>query len=129
LGQPLGFPIAGRGGFGTVLASTRGKETLHMPDAKQDTGTEPLEGATGEALDLDLDLDFAGAGAALTAPSHSLWDALAGYWVSPEPGHFMGVDFDPLRRSDEEDFSAEHGYEPGVEGRSEFEHGEFERWL
>jgi hypothetical protein len=30
---------------------------------------------------------------------------------------------------DEDDFSAEHGYEPGFEGRSEFEHGEFERWV
>lgn len=30
---------------------------------------------------------------------------------------------------DDDDFSAEHGYEPGFEGRSEFEHGEFERWV
>ena len=30
---------------------------------------------------------------------------------------------------DEDDFSSEHGYQPEFEGRSEFEHGEFERWL
>jgi hypothetical protein len=57
----------------------------------------------------------------------SLWDALLG-WGYAEPARRLVPPSESRWRLDEEDFSAEHGYEPGFEGRSEFEHGEFERW-
>lgn len=70
-------------------------------------------------------------GAALDEWRPGLWDALVGYWDYIDPDRLR----DPAtqtrlhRSSDDEDFSSEHGYQPGFEGRSEFEHGEFERWL
>ncbi len=67
----------------------------------------------------------------LTERCPCFWDALVGYWGYIDPDCLR--DFDtgtrPRRSSDDEDFSSEHGYEPEFEGRSEFEHGEFERWL
>ena len=62
-------------------------------------------------------------------PRHSLWEALMGYFIPAEALHSPALRYDGIRRLDEEDFSAEHGYEPGFEGRSEFEHGEFELWI
>jgi len=79
----------------------------------------------------------------------SIWDVLLGhwgygYWGAAGWGGPVGLQatwgiFEPTPPSlvephgrwllDEDDFSAEHGYEPDFEGRSEFEHGEFERWL
>ncbi|MEY2936976.1 MAG: hypothetical protein RL033_7725 [Pseudomonadota bacterium] len=59
------------------------------------------------------------------------WDALVGYWdyVDPDRLRDPATETRMHRSSDDEDFSSEHGYEPEFEGRSEFEHGEFERWL
>jgi hypothetical protein len=58
-----------------------------------------------------------------------IWEAVVGwgYVEPPEPPSQP----EPRGRwlLDEDDFSAEHGYQPDFEGRSEFEHGEFERWL
>jgi hypothetical protein len=62
-------------------------------------------------------------------PRNSLWAALVGYFAPAEALRFPALGHEGIRRLDEEDFSAEHGYEPGFEGRSEFEHGEFERWI
>ena len=61
----------------------------------------------------------------------SFWDALVGYgywdYTEPEPRS------EPERHGcwllEDDDFSSEHGYVPGVDGRSEFEYGEFERWV
>src|SRR5262245_15303084 len=72
-----------------------------------------------------------------------IWDALVGYWgdtdpehpVAPEPQGRWSLeeeDFSAERSRwllEGDDFSAEHGYEPDFEGRNEFEHGEFERWV
>lgn len=60
-----------------------------------------------------------------------LWDALVGYWDYVDPDRLRDPEAETRlhRSSDDEDFSSEHGYQPGFEGRSEFEHGEFERWL
>ena len=63
------------------------------------------------------------------------WDALVGYTSYIDPDRLRDPESEPRterpehRSFDEEDFSSEHGYEPGFEGRSEFEHGEFDRWL
>ena len=58
-----------------------------------------------------------------------IWEAVVGwgYVEPPEPPSQP----EPRGRwlLDEDDFSPEHGYQPEFEGRSEFEHGEFERWL
>lgn len=58
----------------------------------------------------------------------SVWDALVGYWSygTAEPSHPPETTGRWLL--DEDDFSSEHGYQPGFEGRCEFEYGEFERW-
>lgn len=60
----------------------------------------------------------------LTATS-GVWSVFAAYFP---PARAASAP-ETFRWRDEEDFSAEHGYEPGFEGRSEFEHGEFERWV
>jgi len=57
-----------------------------------------------------------------------VWSVFAAYF----PPHVAGPatpGSEIFRWQGEDDFSAEHGYEPGFEGRSEFEHGEFERWV
>jgi hypothetical protein len=82
----------------------------------------------------EIDVDWVEASEPATAASTpeayrpSVWDALVGYWSygAPEPS----LPPEPTGRwlLDDEDFSAEHGYEAGFEGRSEFEYGEFERW-
>jgi len=59
----------------------------------------------------------------------SVWDALIGYWGYVDPERSFVPEPKGRWLLDEDDFSSEHGYEPGAEGRSEFEHGEFERWL
>jgi glutathione S-transferase len=59
--------------------------------------------------------------------SSGIWAALAAYFG---PAHVRpSVQPEVSAWQDEDDFSAEHGYEPGVEGRTEFEHGEFDRWV
>jgi hypothetical protein len=70
---------------------------------------------------------------------HSFWDSLVSFWGSGEPEQRLEsetltpeerpLETQPAWLIDEWDFSAEHGYEPDCEGRSEFEYGEFERWL
>jgi hypothetical protein len=96
-------------------------------------GQEGLETAAGEAFE---------PAARAVAPEewrHSFWDSLVSFWgtgeqqqrlesetLTPEEQRFEAQQG---RLIDEWDFSAEHGYEPEFEGRSEFEHGEFERWL
>jgi hypothetical protein len=59
------------------------------------------------------------------------WDALVGYWGYIDPDRLRDPELEARmhRSSDDEDFSSEHGYESDLEGRSEFEHGDFERWL
>ena len=59
----------------------------------------------------------------------SLWDALVGYWGYSEPARSSLPETRGRWLLDEDDFSSEHGYETGFEGRSEFEHGEFDRWI
>ena len=58
-----------------------------------------------------------------------IWEAVVGwgYVEPPEPPSQP----EPRGRwlLDDDDFSSEHGYQPEFEGRCEFEHGEFERWL
>lgn len=71
--------------------------------------------------------EAATAGDALADRRPSLWDALVG-WGYGEPERRVVPQSASRWRLDEEDFSAEHGYESGFEGRSEFEHGDFERW-
>ncbi|MEY4546736.1 MAG: hypothetical protein RL685_2931 [Pseudomonadota bacterium] len=70
-------------------------------------------------------------GAALDEWRPGFWDALVGYWDYSDPDRLRDSETQTRlhRSSDDEDFSSEHGYEPEFEGRSEFEHGEFERWL
>jgi hypothetical protein len=94
-------------------------------------GPERLESATGEAFEPS-------AHAAAEAGPHSFWDSLVSFWGGGEPEQRVGLETlvaeDPPREpqswlAEDWDFSAEHGYEPGFEGRSEFEHGEFDRWL
>ena len=58
----------------------------------------------------------------------SVWDALVGYWSYGTPQPSLPPETSGRWLLDEDDFSSEHGYEPGFEGRSEFEYGEFERW-
>jgi hypothetical protein len=63
----------------------------------------------------------------------SVWDALAGYgywdYVEPEP-HWVPEEQGQGRwLLEDDDFSSEHGYEPGVGGRTEFRYGEFDRWV
>lgn len=70
---------------------------------------------------------------------HSFWDSLVSFWGSGEPEQRLEsetlapeaqrLEIEQRWRIDEWDFSAEHGYEPEFEGRSEFEYGEFDRWL
>lgn len=59
------------------------------------------------------------------------WDALVGYSAYIDPDRLRDPESEQRlhRSSDDEDFSSEHGYQAGFEGRSEFEHGEFDRWL
>jgi len=59
----------------------------------------------------------------------SLWDALVGYWSYGEPEPSLLPETGGRWLLDEDDFSVEHGYQTGFEGRSEFEYGEFDRWL
>jgi hypothetical protein len=59
----------------------------------------------------------------------SVWDALVGYWGYADPQRNYVPESRGRWLLDDDDFSSEHGYEPGFEGRSEFEHGEFDRWL
>jgi hypothetical protein len=70
-------------------------------------------------------------GPALDEWRPGFWDALVGYsaYIDPERLRDPEAERRLHRSSDDEDFSSEHGYEPGFEGRSEFEHGEFDRWL
>lgn len=92
-----------------------------------------LESATGEAF------EQAAAGAAPEEWRHSFWDSLVSFWGAGEPeprledetlaSEAQAPEIQHGWRIDEWDFSAEHGYEPEFEGRSEFEYGEFERWL
>ncbi|MEO8180240.1 MAG: hypothetical protein ABI895_15500 [Deltaproteobacteria bacterium] len=57
----------------------------------------------------------------------NLWETFVFYWSGGEPER---ANFAASRHAlEDDDFSAEHGYQPGFEGRSEFEHGEFERWI
>jgi len=57
-----------------------------------------------------------------------VWSVFAAYFPPNAAGRSTPApDVSPWRGED--DFSAEHGFEPGFEGRSEFEHGEFERWV
>ena len=94
---------------------------------------ETLETATGEAS------EPAAPGAVVEEWRHSFWDALVSFWGSGASEQRLGSEtFEPeeprppLQQGwliDEWDFSAEHGYEPEFEGRSEFEYGEFERWI
>jgi hypothetical protein len=58
-----------------------------------------------------------------------MWDALVGYWGYADPERNNVPEPRGRWLLDDDDFSSEHGYEPGFEGRSEFEHGEFDRWL
>ena len=95
-------------------------------------GQEPLEPATSEAIE-------PAAPAAAQPGPHSFWDSLISFWGAVEPEPRIGFETLPLAEQRPEaqqgwlledwDFSAEHGYEADFEGRSEFEHGEFERWL
>ena len=94
---------------------------------------EGLESATVEAA------DPAAPGSDPEEWRHNFWDSLVSFWGSGEPEQRVGsetltpeeqrLETQQGWRIDEGDFSAEHGYQPGFEGRSEFEHGEFERWL
>lgn len=96
-------------------------------------GEEGLEIATAEAF------EPAASGPDPEEWRHSFWDSLVSFWGSGEPG--PRPEYETLTPQeqrpetqqgwliDEWDFSAEHGYESEFEGRSEFEHGEFERWL
>jgi hypothetical protein len=61
----------------------------------------------------------------------NIWDALVGYdsWGDPEPEPRPVLEAQGRWLHDDDDFSSEHGYVPGVEGRTEFEYGEFERWV
>ncbi|MEO8182106.1 MAG: hypothetical protein ABI895_24995 [Deltaproteobacteria bacterium] len=59
----------------------------------------------------------------------SLWDSLVGYWSYGEPEPSLLPDTGGRWLLDEDDFSSEHGYQTGFEGRSEFEYGEFDRWI
>jgi hypothetical protein len=96
-------------------------------------GEEGLESATDEAY------EPVARAVASEEWRHSFWDSLVSFWGSGEPEQRLGSETltpeeqRPETRQgwliDEWDFSAEHGYEPDFEGRSEFEHGEFERWL
>lgn len=57
-----------------------------------------------------------------------VWSAFAAYFPPARAARAAPLpESSPWR--DEHEFSAEFGYEPGFEGRSEFEHGEFERWV
>jgi hypothetical protein len=59
----------------------------------------------------------------------SLWDALVGYWSYGEPQPSLPLETRGDWLLDEDDFSSEHGYQAGFEGRSEFQYGEFDRWI
>jgi hypothetical protein len=57
----------------------------------------------------------------------NLWETFVFYWCG---GESESASLAASRRTfEDDDFSAEHGYQPGFEGRSEFEHGEFDRWI
>jgi hypothetical protein len=94
---------------------------------------EGFETATGETF------EPAARGVAPEEWRHSFWDSLVSFWSSGEPEQRLETEtLTPEEQRfemqqgwliDEWDFSAEHGYEPEFEGRSEFEHGEFDRWL
>ena len=90
----------------------------------------PSEGQGEQGLELSWE-GTSGAAAPGVASEQwraSLWDALAG-WGYSEPTRSVVPETTGRWLLDDEDFSSEHGYEPGFEGRSEFEHGEFDRWL
>jgi len=101
-----------------------------MPDTDPDRefpevpSALPLETAPSVAVETTTAPDTEPMG-----PRHSLWAALVGYFAPADALRFPALPHESMRRMDEEDFSAEHGYEPGFEGRSEFEHGEFDRWI
>jgi hypothetical protein len=107
---------------------------MQAPEKKATrNGEVGLESAAAEASEPSTP------GAAPEEWRHSFWDSLVSFWGSGEPEQRLGtetfmLDEQPLETQqgwliDEWDFSAEHGYEAEFEGRSEFEHGEFERWL
>jgi hypothetical protein len=106
---------------------------MQAPEKRATTpGPERLETATGESFEPP-------AAAAAEAGPDSFWDSLVSFWGGVEPEQRVGVETlaaeeQPRTQQqswliEEWDFSAEHGYEPEFEGRSEFEHGEFERWI
>ena len=111
---------------------------MKAPDIKQGS---PNPAPTPSLRDVDLDTDWGGVfypappGATLDEWRPGFWDALVGYWAYIDPERLREPETEAEREtrmhrsSDDDDFSAEHGYEPGFEGRSEFEHGEFDRWL
>jgi hypothetical protein len=92
-----------------------------MPDAKQRADDESIERTA-----MVSDVVEPPARNALTETS-GVWSALAAYFGPAHVRPSVQPEVSPWQ--DEDDFSAEHGYEPGFEGRSEFEHGEFDRWL
>lgn len=107
---------------------------MTAPDRKRESAeTTPTPRLPDDGFEANWGGVFypAAPGAALGEWRPGFWDALVGYWAYIDPDRLR--DFDtgtrPRRSSDDEDFASEHGYEPGFEGRSEFEHGEFERWV
>jgi len=52
-----------------------------------------------------------------------------GYWDYTEPQPRPAPEAQGRWLLEDDDFSSEHGYVPGVDGRTEFEYGEFERWV
>ena len=118
---------------------TKLQESRHTGPASSERAEQPVSGWGGVVYP-------APPGASVDQWHPTFWDALVGYSSYIDPDRLRGFDDDrssegdldrlregspqPERRwSDDEDFSSEHGYEPGFEGRSEFEHGDFERWL
>lgn len=107
--------------------------TAHDTKRREPQATAPAARVPDDGFEADWGGVFypATPGAALDEWRPGFWDALVGYSAYIDPDRLRDVETEARlhRSSDEEDFSAEHGYEPGFEGRSEFEHGEFERWL
>jgi hypothetical protein len=58
-----------------------------------------------------------------------IWEAVVGWGYVEPPAPPSQPEPRGRWLLDEDDFSSEHGYQPDFEGRCEFEHGEFERWL
>jgi hypothetical protein len=113
---------------------------MKSQETRQD---EPLDGSDAEGQELaPIEVTWEEAGEHVATRSMAdgwspgLWDAFAGYgywgYAEPERSTSPGSTLPESAGRwllDEDDFSAEHGYEAGREGRSEFEHGEFERWV